>query len=218
MNAPCTVIVLAAGASSRFAGPGHKLTQPLDGPGDEHTVLGVTLRNVLASRLPVVVVTSAEIAPLAERLLGAERVLRTAPQRNRGIGDSIAAGVASQGEAAGWLVLPADMPRVRPQTFLRVAEALKMHAVAYAQQRGRRGHPVGFSAELYSELVALTGDEGARRLVARYPAQAVEVEDPGVLQDIDTQHDLALLRGVYGGHSGHGGHAVPDRSESWRAS
>ena len=33
-------------------------------------------------------------------------------------------------------------------------------------------------------LIALTGDEGARRIVARYPAQAVEVDDPGVLADI----------------------------------
>ncbi|MEO5770648.1 MAG: nucleotidyltransferase family protein [Burkholderiaceae bacterium] len=201
MNAPCTVIVLAAGMSSRFGGPGHKLTQPLDGPGDEHTVLGVTLRNVLASRLPLVVVTSADVAPLAERLLGAERVLRVAPQRNRGVGDSIAAGVASQADASGWLVLPGDMPCVQPQTFVRVAEALKTHAVAYAQLRGRRGHPVGFSAELYSELVSLTADEGARRLVARYPAEAVEVEDVGVLQDIDTLQDLAMLRAVHGAAS-----------------
>ncbi len=198
MNAPCTVIVLAAGVSSRVGGPAYKLTQPLDGPGDEETLLGVTLRTVLASRLPVVVVTSAEVAPLAERLLGAERVLRVAPQRKRGVGDSIAAGVASQPSASGWLVLPGDMPRVRPQTFLRVAEALQTHAVAYAQLRGRRGHPVGFSAELYSELVSLTGDDEARRLVARYPAEAVEVDDVGVLQDIDTLQDLALLRTAHG--------------------
>lgn len=210
MNPPCTVIVLAAGMSTRFVGSGHKLVQPLDGPGDEHTVLGATLRNVLASRLPVVVVATAAVAPLAERLLGADSVLKVAPQRNRAVGDSIAAGVASCPEASGWLVLPGDMSRVHPQTFLRVAEALKSHAVAYAQLRGRRGHPVGFAAELYSELVALTGDEGARRLVARYPAEGVEVEDVGVLQDADTLRDLALLRAVPGATAG------PDRVEPWR--
>ena len=65
------------------------------------------------------------------------------------------------------------------------------HAVVYAQYRGRRGHPVGFAAELYSELTALTGDEGARRVIARYPAFAVERDDPGMLVDIDTVGDLA---------------------------
>ena len=36
----------------------------------------------------------------------------------------------------------------------------------------------------------MRGDEGARRLVARYPAFAVEIDDPGILVDIDTEDDL----------------------------
>jgi molybdenum cofactor cytidylyltransferase len=53
---------------------------------------------------------------------------------------------------------------------------------------------VAFAAELYSELATLTGDEGARRLTARYPAHGVEVEDPGVLVDVDTLEDLSAVR------------------------
>ena len=64
----------------------------------------------------------------------------------------------------------------------------------HAEHRGRRGHPVGFAAELYSELVKLQGDEGARRIIARYPAVGLEVADPAVLLDIDTAADLAALR------------------------
>jgi molybdenum cofactor cytidylyltransferase len=86
------------------------------------------------------------------------------------------------------------MPLVRPDTLRRVAEELARHPAVFAQYRGRRGHPVGFSAELYSELVRLQGDEGARRLLARYPTQAVEVDDPGVLLDLDTEADLAMMR------------------------
>jgi len=200
MNPPVSVIVLAAGSGSRFTGAGHKLMQSLDDPGDAGAVLSVTLRNAIASRLPVLVVTTAELAPLAHQQVAARDVVIVPPLRNRGMGDSIAAGVSARADAAGWLVLPADMPRVRPATLQQVAQALKVHAVAYAQYHGRRGHPVGFAAELYSELVALTGDEGARRLVARYPAQAVEVDDPGVLVDIDTVQDLAALRSVRGGN------------------
>jgi molybdenum cofactor cytidylyltransferase len=86
------------------------------------------------------------------------------------------------------------MPMVQPATLLAVAAALEHHPVAYAQHRGRRGHPVGFAAELYSELVTLAGDEGARRLVARYPAHGVDVDDPGVLIDVDTVADLEKVR------------------------
>ena len=199
MSALATVIVLAAGRASRFAAAGHKLAQALDGSDDAGAVLSVTLRNAIASRLPVLVVTSAELAPLAYRQVAARDVVILPPARSRGMGDSIAAGVAARADAPGWLVLPADMPRVRPATLQQVAQALQTHAVAYAQYRGRRGHPVAFAAELFSELVALTGDEGARRLVARYPAQAVEVDDGGVLIDIDTVQDLAALRTVQGG-------------------
>lgn len=199
MSAPATVIVLAAGHARRFAGAGHKLEQALDGSDDAGRVLSVTLRNAIASRMPVLVVTSAELAPLAcQQVAARDLVILPAPRR-RGMGDSIAAGVSARASASGWVLLPADMPRIQPATLVAVAQALQTHAVAYAQYRGLRGHPVGFGAELFSELVALTGDEGARRLVARYPALAVEIDDPGVLVDIDTVQDLAALRAVAGG-------------------
>jgi molybdenum cofactor cytidylyltransferase len=111
-----------------------------------------------------------------------------------GMGYSIAVGVSARPQATGWLVLPGDMPMVQTATLLAVASALEHHPVTYAQHRGRRGHPVGFGAELYSELVTLTGDEGARRLVARYPAHGVDVDDDGVLIDVDTEADLEKVR------------------------
>lgn len=194
MNAPPTVIILAAGLGSRYTGAGHKLEQLLpDEQGDAAAVLSLTLRNAIASRMPVLVVTTSELAPLAHEDLAARDVIvvpSAAPMRGRGMGDSIAAGVAARSDASGWLLLPADMPRVKPSTLRAVAGALESHPVAFAQHQGRRGHPVGFSGEMYSELIGLTGDEGARRLVARYPACAVEVDDPGVLIDIDTTQDL----------------------------
>jgi len=149
--------------------------------------------------LPVLVVTSEPLAELVSRHV-ATRDMVVLPavdspaSQGLGMGYSIAAGVAARSDASGWLVLPADMPMVQPGTLRAVARELESHAVAYAQYRGRRGHPVGFSAELYSELVMLTGDEGARRLVARYPALGVEVDDPGVLLDVDTEDDLARVR------------------------
>jgi molybdenum cofactor cytidylyltransferase len=112
----------------------------------------------------------------------------------RGMGHSIAAGVSARPDAPGWLVLPGDMPLVAPATLLAVADAVAEHPVVYAQHHGRRGHPVGFAAELLSELRQLSGDEGARRLLARYPAHGIELDDPGVLVDVDTVDDLAAAR------------------------
>lgn len=195
MKSRPAVIVLAAGKGARFLGADHKLVQSL-GTG---TVLGTTLRHAILSQLPLVVVTTEALADVARRSVAARDVVvlpdgDPSPPGLLGMGYSIAAGVSARPDASGWLILPADMPLVQPTTLQAVAKQLESHPVVYAQHKGRRGHPVGFSAELYSELVLLTGDEGARRLVARYPALGVEIDDPGVLVDVDTEADLEHLR------------------------
>lgn len=193
MQSRPTVVVLAAGKGSRFKGSTHKLEQSLG----DLSVLGSTLRNAIESHLPVVVVTTQALAASASLIVAARDVV-VVPQALAalGMGHSIAAGVAARADSPGWLLLPGDMPMVRPATMLAVAAALEHHPVAYAQYQGRRGHPVGFAAELYSELMMLSGDEGARRIVARYPAIGVDVDDPGVLLDLDTEADLAALRSL----------------------
>ena len=189
------VIVLAAGKGSRFLGDDHKLAQSLGGS----TVLGSTLRHAIGSHLQVVVVTTEALADVARRSVAARDVIvlpevGSPGQGALGMGYSISVGVAARPDASGWLVLPGDMPQVRSVTLQAVARQLAQHPVVYAQHKGRRGHPVGFSAELYSELVSLTGDEGARRLIARYPAFGLEVDDAGVLVDVDTVADLDSVR------------------------
>jgi molybdenum cofactor cytidylyltransferase len=187
MRSRPTIIVLAAGRGSRFMHPQHKLAQPLG----LRTVLGHTLTQAVRTQLPVLAVCAPALAAVAGELLAARDILALSEAHaGRGMGHSIAMGVAERSGAPGWLVLPADMPLVQPATLMAVAEALAQHPVAYAQHRGRRGYPVGFGAELYSELVRLDGDEGVRRLVARYPAEPCEVDDPGVLVDVDTVQDL----------------------------
>jgi len=186
------VVVLAAGAGSRYHGTRHKLSEQLGGD----SVLVRTLRNAIASEMSVVLVISEALVAEAGGLVApADMVVVDArSQTSWGMGDSIAAGVSIHASAAGWLVLPADMPLVRPSSLRAVADALDQQPIAFAQHRGRRGHPVGFAAELFSELVMLKGDEGARRLLARYPTAAVELDDPGVLFDIDTVDDLAVAQ------------------------
>lgn len=190
MKTPPTIVVLAAGFGSRFKGARHKLDEPLHGS----TVLGCTLRQAVASQLHVVLVTTAPFVAVATEVLAtSDIVVLSLAEASRGMGHSIAAGVGERPDAGGWLILPGDMPMVRAQTLRSVAAALERHPVVYAQYHGRRGHPVGFGSELYSELIALTGDEGARRIVARYPVHGEELDDPGVLVDVDTQDDLAAL-------------------------
>jgi molybdenum cofactor cytidylyltransferase len=194
MKKQANVIVLAAGRGSRFKGQVHKLLQAFG----RSTVLGTSLERAIESGLPVRVVTTPGLTAEASRHVALRDIIELPEAvgpgtEHLGMGYSIASGVSASADAAGWLIMPGDMPMIRSSTLIAVADALPHHAVAYAQHQGRRGHPVGFAAELYSELVQLTGDEGARRVVARFPSFGVEVDDPGVLIDLDTTEDLAAL-------------------------
>ena len=91
------------------------------------------------------------------------------------------------------------MPRVRPDTIRAVAEKLATGAgIVVPSYRGERGHPVGFGSRFKQELLSLSGDAGARALLKLHADQLVrlDVDDPGVLQDVDTPSDLARLTGA----------------------
>jgi molybdenum cofactor cytidylyltransferase len=162
------VLVLASGRGDRFVasgGQGSKLQALLAG----RPVLEYTLAAVRASGLPFHVEDAG----------------------HPGMGDSIAAGVRATADAAGWLVLPGDLPLVRPESLLAVARALAQASVVSPFHHGTRGHPVGFAAEHGAALQALRGAEGAAAIVKQARAVKLELEDPGIVTDIDTVDDLA---------------------------
>lgn len=174
LTLPC-VIVLAAGHGRRFARSGgttHKLDALLEGV----PVLRHVLGSVEASGLPYHVVRPGAHA------------------ESDGMGDSIARGVAETAQASGWLILPGDLPLVRPETLRQVAQALCSTPVVQPFHAGTQGHPVGFAAECRDALMALRGDRGAAAIVRGYReaglVQTLEVDDPGVVTDIDTLDDL----------------------------
>jgi molybdenum cofactor cytidylyltransferase len=114
-----------------------------------------------------------------------------------GMGSTLSAGVEATSGAGGWIVALGDMPSLRPATIRAVKSALEAGAVVAApfDDAKRRGHPVGFSAALRDELMALEGDVGAREVLARHAGelQAIPSDDPGILIDIDTRADLDRL-------------------------
>jgi molybdenum cofactor cytidylyltransferase len=186
-----TLLILAAGSGGRFGGPSQQLAQPLGNT----TVLGHTVRNATQTLLPILLVTTPLLAPLA-RSLAAQRDVLLLSHESVNWGQAIAAGVAERSGAPGWLVVPGDLPLVQPKSLLAMASALEENAIVQPEFEGQTGTAVGFSAELYSELVKLQDDEGARRIVARYPVHRLAVNDPGVVQGAGNPSELDLLRAI----------------------
>lgn len=194
MNARPVAVLLAAGRGSRFDASGRSLKQlaTLAAGAQAGTPLAAAAARPLVAALGRVIAVVRPAADENQRRLhavlaaeGCELVVSTAAEL--GMGHSIAAGVAASRDAAGWLVALADMPAVQPDSIARVAAAIEAGAVTTAPVfAGARGHPVGFAATLRDELLALTGDSGARAVLARHPPRLIEVDDPGVLRDVDT--------------------------------
>jgi molybdenum cofactor cytidylyltransferase len=185
-------VLLAAGLGSRFGGG--KLAVPVAAAGGFTAPMAVIALRSLAAALPapLVVVRAGDPLVPAYRDEGARIVV--AERAARGMGASLAAGVAALPEGSGVVVALADMPWIAAGTIRRVADAVaRGAAIAAPAFRGRRGHPVGFAARFRRELAALDGDLGARGLLAaqREAIVLIDVDDPGVLRDVDTPADLA---------------------------
>ena len=182
-------LLLAAGSATRFGSD--KLQHALP-----HGVsIAVQSARHLKSELGRVV---AVVRPDSDQLIsslkaeGCEVVV--CENAAEGMGASLACAVRAAGEADGYLIALADMPFLRRTTIAAVRDALAGGAPLVAPYfRARRGHPVGLSHEFFHELVALRGDEGAKRLLAAHEKQMVKIPvgDPGALRDIDRPEDLA---------------------------
>jgi molybdenum cofactor cytidylyltransferase len=185
-DGPIVGILLAAGSATRFGSDKLLAKMPDDTP------IGVAaLKNLAAAVDTVVAVVRLGDDALATVLAAHGARVTACPRAAEGMGESLAWGVRAAPAAAGWLIALADMPWVQPATVDRVGDALRQGApIAAPTWQGARGHPVGFAASFYAELIALTGDEGAKPVIARHAASLVVTEDAGVLRDVDTPRDL----------------------------
>lgn len=184
-------ILLAAGSARRFGAP--KLLHPLDDGLPVAVTAAQALMQVLPNTLAVVKPGDHALIEVFTKL-GLQIVEN--PLADEGMGTSLAAGINAAAQADGWLIMLADMPWIQSATISALADRLKngasMVAPLYA---GRRGHPVGFSSRWLLPLRDLSGDKGARDLIAAN-SDALELlatEDAGVLKDIDFPHDLSRL-------------------------
>jgi molybdenum cofactor cytidylyltransferase len=188
---PTVGILLAAGSGTRFGGG--KLVHPLD---DGIAIAVHAARNLIAASLDVLAVVRSGDFALADMLEQEGCSVTPCKEAVGGMGYTLAHGVARTRDAAGWVVALADMPRIRPATIIAIRDALAAGAaIAAPVYRGERGHPVGFSSALGGELVALSGDSGAKAVLQRHANAIVliDCDDPGVVLDIDQKSDLGRI-------------------------
>ena len=189
-----TALLLAAGSGTRFdpSGLQNKLLAPLP---DGTPVACAAARSLLSILPHVTAVVRPGAEALAHALNDAGCDVVFAADAEQGMGASLAAGVRATEESEGWIVALADMPWIAPVTIESIARHIDRGASIVAPiYRGRRGHPVGFGAIHRDALLSLGGDVGARAILESADVTAIEVDDAGVLADIDTFADLHRQR------------------------
>ncbi len=181
-------LILAAGAGTRY-GDGSKLLADLSGrPLLEHAILAACAVPELER---VLVVLGADAQALLDAVDFGRAQTLICPEWREGQAASLRAGAGrlSQAGAHRVIVTLGDEPLLTPAMISRfVDEPPRARAVYH----GRPGHPVVLGPEQFAALAGLTGDCGARHLLAGGPT--IECSHLGSGRDVDTPDDLERIR------------------------
>jgi len=188
-------VVLAAGRSTRLDAEFPKQLLAVDSEPMARRVVRAALGSRLAE---VVVVLGHRAADVGSVLAGLGVRTVENPDHADGQSTSVRAGLAALSPSmAAAMFLPADQPLLTSSTIDRLIAAWEASpdAIVVPARGGRRGSPVLFGRELFSELEALRGDVGGRALLPRHEDRIVTVEvDAAELDDVDTVEDLQRMR------------------------
>ncbi len=168
-------LILAAGASSRLGQP----KQLLSFKGT--TLLGWVVQQLdsceALDEVVVVLGTAAEEVRKQVKF-GNAKVVEN-PAIGQGCSASYRVGIAAcNPETDAIVVLLGDQPGVDPRIVEEVVSVWRREGgkIVLASYRGRRGHPMVFSKELFDQMVVLHGDKAVWKLVDQHPEWVREVQ------------------------------------------
>ncbi|HEX3764262.1 MAG TPA: nucleotidyltransferase family protein [Kofleriaceae bacterium] len=189
-------VILAAGEGRRLGGVAKALL-PHPAAGSYLAAIAATAR--AAGCVDAVVVVG---APFGDAVAAHARQLglrvRVNPAPGRGMASSVALGfaaIAGGPAAAAWL-WPVDHPAVTAGTLRRLIAAFRAGGAELARpcHDGRGGHPPLIARAVWPALAACGEQpDGARGVLRATRGIAVEVDDPGVIRDVDTPADREAI-------------------------
>ena len=191
---PVAAIVLAAGRARRFG------AQKLLAPYGTSTVVRTVVDTLRGAGVDYLVVVGGPGGEAVRASVGGPPVVWVEnADPDRGLSSSVVTGIGALPPNVGAvLMVLGDQPTVSPHVLERVVTTWRQGGgpVVAPRYRGLRGNPVLFDSTMFEALGALTGENGARDLIASDPARVtmVDVSEPPPM-DIDTPSDYdELLR------------------------
>lgn len=193
MPLPVAALMLAAGYSRRFGADKRRATLA-----DGRSLLSTSLTPPCAVLDEVWLVLRPDETPTELGLPASVRIVQD-PASAHGMGHSLAAGarrLLAESQAQAVAIFLADMPRIRRDSLDALLAQADAERILLPSYRGSRGHPVLFGRRFWPQLAELSGDSGARPVIQHNPeaVRIIELDDPGLLQDVDTAEDWQRLR------------------------
>lgn len=182
-------ILLAAGFSRRFGKP--KLLQPL---ACSMTVIDKSISALCSSGLEFVVALREDDENLIQHLELQDIDVIKVHKAHRGLSSVIAecTSYLNKRDLNYFGICLGDMPYIKPETLSLIDRQASSKSIVRPRYKGKFGHPVLFGRELFPSLSKLQGDGGAKAVIKSFPDKliAIDVNDPMILHDIDTPHDI----------------------------
>jgi molybdenum cofactor cytidylyltransferase len=199
-----SAILLAAGESTRMG-----RTKQLLSFG-ESTIFGETVKNLLAAEIDeLIIVLGHDAEKLKNSLTSSDpRITYVVNRQYReGISTSIKCGITSTNpETEAFLFALADQPLIRTEIMNLLIRRYTSGStgIVTLAYRSARGHPVIISRKYQGDLLSLSGDVGARKILESHTddVEIVEIDSPEILFDVDREEDYARLKNTTVNHSG----------------
>ena len=176
-------IVLAGGESSRMRK--NKMLLPMNG----RPLIMSTIQSLYPFVNKVIVVTGKYHDDIID-LVKDDKKITCVRNHNYALGmfESIKVGVQLTKE--DFFIIPGDLPKINPSTYKRVLESDSL--VRVAAYNGKKGHPIFIDKSLKSELLS-SNLPHLKAFRDQYEYSVIDVNDSGVLEDIDTADDYQTL-------------------------
>jgi molybdenum cofactor cytidylyltransferase len=186
------LLILAAGESSRMGSP-----KALLKISDETFAVSIARKARSSGVNSSIVITGADHEAIARHLSPQMKCVKN-ENHMKGQISSLQAGIrAFPYDVTAVLVWPVDQPLVEIETVGKIITAFEdeQKALTIPLYQKRRGHPVLYDKRAMEAALALQPGQTGKDLQSLFANELalVNVEDPGVVTDIDTPEDYIRL-------------------------
>lgn len=182
------IILLAAGESRRLGTP--KQLIPFRGK----TLLAHTVDTALASQCQPVIIVLGANAHLLKNEIPTSVIAIENPRWPEGMSSSIHAGLnALDSKTDAVILMLCDQPLITTDLLNQFTTHARAAIVA-AEYNGTVGVPALFPRDVFPELLALRGPQGAKQVLIRHIDNVIKIHCAEAAIDIDTAADLERLR------------------------